>query len=124
MNRLDERPLSERIERAIRRVTIGHGSMSVPPQDDDPDLVLAACRDRIAELEAERESRFDCKGGPGTTAPECRGCTTCLNRTIAELEEWKSNAEAGLQALRQQVLDLESQVADLVTSANSTTSGG
>lgn len=89
MNRLDERPLSERIERAIRRVTIGHGSMSVPPQDDDPDLVLAACRDRIAEL-----------------------------------EEWKSNAEAGLQALRQQVLDLESQVADLVTSANSTTSGG
>lgn len=74
------------------------------------EALAVGCRDRIAELEAERESRFDCKGGPGTTTPECRGCTTCLNRTIADLEEWKANAAVGLQALRKQVLDLESQV--------------
>ena len=82
-------PLSVRITQAISRITSGQGAMRIPADENDPDLVLAACRDRIAEL-----------------------------------EEWKSNAEAGLQALRQQVLDLESQVADLVTSANSTTSGG
>lgn len=82
-------PLSVRITQAISRITSGQGAMRIPADENDPDLVLVACRDRIAEL-----------------------------------EEWKSNAEVGLQALRKQVLDLESQVADLVTSANSTTSGG
>lgn len=34
----------------------------------------------------EKEARFDCHGGPGTTTPACGACTTCLLRRIEELE--------------------------------------
>lgn len=44
--------LDERITAAISRITSGMGSMRIPADETDPDLVLAACRERIAELEA------------------------------------------------------------------------
>lgn len=43
--------LTERIEAAINRITEGRAPMRIPADQTDPDLVLAACRDRIAELE-------------------------------------------------------------------------
>ncbi len=46
-------PLGPRIDEAIRRITSGHGSMRIPPDPTDPDMVLAACRERIAELELQ-----------------------------------------------------------------------
>lgn len=46
--------LDEKITAAIRRITSGSGLMRIPAEETDPDLVLGACRARIAELEAER----------------------------------------------------------------------
>lgn len=86
-------PLSVRITQAISRITSGQGAMRIPADENDPDLVLVACRDRIAEL-----------------------------------EEWKSNAEVGLQALRKQIGELELEYRDLMVKVRagekSTTSAG
>ena len=49
-------PLGDRIAKAIERVTSGSGLMRVPAEATDPDLVLVACRERIAELERLYES--------------------------------------------------------------------
>lgn len=46
-------PLVERIELALRRVTNGEGTMRVPVEATDPDIVLSNCRDYIAKLEAQ-----------------------------------------------------------------------
>lgn len=44
----------------------------------------------------ERDARFDCKGGPGTTTPACRGCVTCLHRELEQMNHRASKAEAML----------------------------
>jgi len=49
-------PLADRIAKAIGRVTSGSGLMRIPADATDPDLVLVACRERIAELERERDA--------------------------------------------------------------------
>lgn len=56
------------------------------------------------ELEAARPegaaARYDCKGGPGTTAPACGGCVTCLHRVIEAGEVRAKRAEAQVAAVR------------------------
>lgn len=78
--------------------------------EDQAEAVREAAAQRIAELDRmnltlagvvddlkkQRDERFDCKGGPGTTTPACGGCATCLHRVIA-------GAEAERDALRAQV---------------------
>lgn len=53
----------------------------------------SALEQRVGDLRkmyesAERDAaaRYDCKGGPGTTAPACGGCVTCLHRVIEKAE--------------------------------------
>lgn len=48
--------IEDRIESAIDRITSGQGCMRVPPDETDPDLVLADCRDEIARLRAESDA--------------------------------------------------------------------
>ena len=45
-------PLNERIGAAIDRVTNGQGSMRIPADPTDPDIVLGDCRESIAALSA------------------------------------------------------------------------
>jgi hypothetical protein len=42
-----------RIEAAITRVTRGEGTLRVPVDDTDPDIVLAACRDQLIALQRQ-----------------------------------------------------------------------
>ncbi len=56
--------------------------------------------ERAEKAEAERDARFDCKGGPGTTSPACGGCATCLHRVI-------EGVEAERDALRARVFEVE-----------------
>lgn len=51
--------IEDRIESAIDRITSGQGCMRVPPDETDPDLVLADCRAEIARLRAEVERLDD-----------------------------------------------------------------
>lgn len=57
----DVKTLRERIDRAIQRITDGHGAMRVPADMTDPDIVLNACRRHIdaepARLAAAREEQ-------------------------------------------------------------------
>lgn len=52
-------PLADRINAALERIYNGHAGMRIPAEATDHDVVLADCRERIAELEAsvERLSR-------------------------------------------------------------------
>lgn len=45
--------LNERIESALDRIKNGDACMRIPADPTDPDLVLVACQEHIAELEAE-----------------------------------------------------------------------
>lgn len=47
--------IHERINAAIARITHGHAPMRVPAEETDPDIVLAECAKRIAELEDEHQ---------------------------------------------------------------------
>ena len=68
-----------------------------------PESCTCAVRevDRLrAQLEAvtrERDERYDCRGGPGTTAPACGGCVTCLHRVIEATERERDEAQAVLR---------------------------
>lgn len=54
-------------------------------------------------LRAERDARYDCKGGPGTTAPECGGCATCLHRVIVGVEAERDALRAQLLSERERL---------------------
>lgn len=46
----------------------------------------ATLRSQLATAEAERDARFDCHAGPGTTQDACGACTTCLIRARDDAE--------------------------------------
>ena len=48
--------LDERIDAAIARIASGHSPMRIPADPTDPDLVLAECQTRLAEVERERDA--------------------------------------------------------------------
>lgn len=52
----DAAPLDERITEAIRRITNGCGSMRIPAEATDPDIVLSDCRSEIAALRTRVEA--------------------------------------------------------------------
>jgi hypothetical protein len=52
----DAAPLDERITEAIRRITNGCGSMRIPAESTDPDIVLSNCRSEIAALRTRVEA--------------------------------------------------------------------
>lgn len=52
----DAGPLDERITEAIRRITHGNGSMRIPAEATDPDIVLVDCRAEIRRLTGELEA--------------------------------------------------------------------
>lgn len=62
------------------------------------DLYLA--NTRIHELLTEREDRFDCHAGPGTTEPACGCCTTCLQRELDAVTERARQAEIRSQQMQ------------------------
>lgn len=51
-----DRPLLDRIDAAIKRVTSGQGQMRVPVEATDPDVVLGDCKREIEKLMAEVHS--------------------------------------------------------------------
>ncbi len=48
----DKLTLDERVKQALVRIKVGHAMMRIPPDATDPDLVIVALCDRVAELEA------------------------------------------------------------------------
>jgi hypothetical protein len=49
-------------------------------------LILDGMSERIAELTALSESRYDCHAGPGTCEHACGGCVSCITRRIVSME--------------------------------------
>lgn len=61
--------IEDRIKAAIERITSGQGSMRVPAEETDPDLVLADCLTEIKRLRA-REDVCQC----AVPEPACADC--------------------------------------------------
>lgn len=78
-------------------------------RDADNSYYLETLRlqDKIQELTIERERRFDCHGGPGTTNPACGGCTTCLLNKVSALEKQRDMAERWQHAVAEELNAIE-----------------
>jgi len=72
----DVKTLRERIDRAIQRITDGHGAMRVPADMTDPDIVLDACRRHI-DAEPERLAAAVATAREEQREADVRSCPTC-----------------------------------------------
>ena len=81
-------PLDERIGEALRRVTSGEGTMRVPAEATDPDLVLVDCRMALDYYRACLEKRAP-KWVPSRVLLPCqvRGDFPVGHATMAEAGE-------------------------------------
>lgn len=111
--------LLERIDRAIQRITDGHGAMRVPADMTDPDIVLDACRRYIdaepARLVAAREEQREAAAQwamradvTWDTLSECGDAiratpltATPLEDEIKALRKERDNLEADLRGVRE-----------------------
>lgn len=81
-----------------------------PAGDDHPEqraLLVGAVNalpgllSALDAAEREKEARYDCHAGPGTTEPACGGCTSCLTRALDAAEARAVAAENGLANTRE-----------------------
>lgn len=83
--------LRERIDAAIKRITDGHGSMRVPADPNDPDLVLADCKAMLEHLKTlvadlREQKRIEARAGEERTAKAFKMAADYISDIIAEGE--------------------------------------